>query len=85
MKLTAATAELVREESDGEFRYRITKTNQGFLVTSRARTEMGLLLPCEWLHKTEQAAQACFDAVMGTEALFRVSALGFPTQALMRK
>lgn len=85
MKLTEGEAELIREESDGEFRYRITKTKQGFLVTSRAKSEMGMLLPCEWLHQTEQAAQACLDAVLGTEAFFRASRQGFPTETLMRK
>jgi hypothetical protein len=49
--------EVLREESDTNHRYRITRTDQGFLLSLRQKDQMGLLLgPAEWLYRTYEAA-----------------------------
>lgn len=75
-------AQVIREEADGDNRYRIVRTEKGFLITARTRDQLGVLLPCEWLHRTEEAAQACLDAVMGMNALWVAVSHGYPTKAL---
>jgi hypothetical protein len=46
---------------------------------------MGLLVPCEWLYRTEEAAQSCLDVVMQFEAVWRAMTNGYPMDAAMKK
>jgi len=78
-------ADLVRSEADGDHRYRITRTHQGYLITSRSKNELGLYLACEWLHRTPEAANACLDAIICFNALWRAMTKGYPTEALLQK
>jgi hypothetical protein len=58
-------AELLRSESDTDHRYRIMRTERGFLVSSRQKNESGLLLgPSEWLYRTYEAANKGLDLVI---------------------
>jgi hypothetical protein len=58
-------AEVLRAESDTNHRYRITKTDRGFLVSSRKKDEIGLFLgPAEWLYRTREAAEKGLELVM---------------------
>ncbi len=78
-------AEVIRSEIDGKHRYRITRTDSGFLITARSRDEIGLWLVCEWLHRTPEAANSCLDAVMSFNALWLAVSAGMPTEALFQK
>lgn len=77
--------EVIRSELDGDHTYRVVRTDRGHLVTARTRNELGMLLPCEWLHRTEEAALACLDAVMAFNAYWRAMTMGYPVEALERK
>ena len=77
--------QVIREEADGGHRYRIVSTDKGFLITSRTRDQLGVLLPCEWLHRTEEAAHACLDAVMCVNAIWLAVSHGYPIQAMGEK
>jgi hypothetical protein len=48
--------EIIRTEVDAEHRYRLIRTENGYLVTARQRDNIGLLFAAEWLHRTLEAA-----------------------------
>ncbi|MFI4986515.1 MAG: hypothetical protein ACHQF3_03660 [Alphaproteobacteria bacterium] len=61
------------------------KTDRGFLVTMRSKDRIGLLMPCEWLYRTEEAAQSCLDVVIQFEAVWRAMTNDYPMDAAMKK
>jgi hypothetical protein len=77
--------EIVRTEVDAKHRYRIIRTENGYLVTARQRDHFGLLFAAEWLHRTPEAANACLDVVMAFHATWRAAQAGLPTQGLERR
>ena len=78
-------AEVIRSELDRDHTYRVVRTERGHLVTARTRNELGMLLPNEWLHRTEEAALACLDAAMAFNAYWQAITMGYPVEALERK
>jgi hypothetical protein len=43
-KLESRMAEVLRSEADTDHRYRITRTDRGFLVSMSQKSEMGLMI-----------------------------------------
>jgi hypothetical protein len=77
--------EVLRTDKEGEYRYRITETEKGFLVTMRTSKGAGKWPASEWLHHTPEAADACLDAVKALNAAWQAMAAGLPSEALLRK
>lgn len=72
-------AELVRNESDTDHRYRITSTPRGYLVSCSQKGETGLMLgPSEWLYRTQEAAEKGLDFVMLMNAWWMAMMRGYP-------
>lgn len=65
------SAEVLAEHEEGSQRYRLARTDRGFLVTSRTRGETGMVLAAEWLHRTEEAAWALLEAVIAGDQATR--------------
>lgn len=78
-------AELIHSEMDGDHRYRLARTESGFLVTARSRDAIGATVVAEWLHRTEEAGQACFEAVVAANAAFRAINSGLPAGAALSR
>jgi hypothetical protein len=77
---------VLREESDTDHRYRITRTDRGFLVSSRQKDQMGLLLgPAEWLYRTYEAANKGLDLVMLMNAWWTAITRGYPAGDLPQR
>ena len=83
MKVVVGGAEVILDKVDGDQRYRIARTESGYLIASRSRDAMGAMSVAEWLHKTEEAARACADAVIATSAAFRGIQRGVPVTGLL--
>jgi hypothetical protein len=80
------TVEVIRTESDTDHRYRITRTDRGFLVSSAMKSQMGLLLgPAEWLYQTEAAAQKGLEVVMLMNAWGTAVTRGYPTGDIVER
>src|SRR5438067_1009608 len=45
MKAITGSADIILDHIDGEYRYRITRTSAGFLITARTRDALGLPWP----------------------------------------
>ena len=72
-------AEVIRAESDTDHRYRITRTQRGFLLSSTRKSEFGLLMgPSEWLYKTREAAEAGLDLIVLMNAWWGAINRGYP-------
>ena len=72
-------AEVLRSESDTDHRYRITRTDRGFLLSSSQKSEMGLMIgPAEWLYKTREAAEKGLDLIMLMNAWWITIIRGYP-------
>ena len=54
-----APLEFLLDQVSNGYRYRVIKTPLGYLITARSRDLLGLMIPCEWLHRTNEAAVAC--------------------------
>jgi hypothetical protein len=79
-------AEVLREESDTNRRYRITRTDQGFLLSLRQKDQMGLLLgPAEWLYRTYEAADKGLDLLILMNAWWTAIARGYPVGDLPQR
>lgn len=76
--------EVVRSERDGPYRYRITATDRGFLITMRSLEGAGVWIASEWLHRTREAADACLEAVKAFNIAWRAIQAGLPSEALLR-
>jgi hypothetical protein len=77
--------EIIRTEVEADHRYRIIRTDKGYLVTTRQRDTIGLLFGAEWLHRTPEAANPCLDCIMAFNASWRASRRGVPMQGLERR
>jgi hypothetical protein len=78
--------EVMREESDTNHRYRITRTNGFFLLSLRQRDEMGLLLgPAEWLYRTYEAAEKGLEHLMLMNAWWAAITNGYPIGDLPKR
>jgi hypothetical protein len=79
-------AETIREESDTDHRYRITKTDRGFLLSMRQKNELGLMLgPSEWLYRTPEAADKGLDFVMLMNAWWTAITKNYPVGDLQAR
>jgi hypothetical protein len=79
-------AEVLRQDSDTNHRYRITRTDQGFLLSLRQKDQMGLLLgPAEWLYRTFEAADKGLDLLILMNAWWTAIALGYPVGDLPQR
>lgn len=79
-------AQTMREESDTDHRYRITKTDRGYLLSMRQKGELGLMLgPAEWLYRTREAADKGLDLVMLMNAWWAAITKGYPVGDLQRR
>ncbi|MGC2781867.1 MAG: hypothetical protein WA418_40160 [Bradyrhizobium sp.] len=73
-------AEVVRAESDTDHRYRIMRTDRGFLLSSAQKGQLGLLLgPAEWLYRTQEAAERGLEFIMLMNAWWTTIARGYPS------
>ncbi len=73
-------AELLRSDSDTDYRYRIMRTDSGFLLSCGQKSEIGLMLgPSEWLYKTLEAAEAGLEYVMLMNAWWTCISKGYPS------
>jgi hypothetical protein len=54
--------EVLRDDKEGEYRYRIVETDNGILVTMRTSKWAGGWLTSEWLPRMREAA-ACLQEV----------------------
>ena len=54
-------AGVLRNESDTDHRYRLTRTNRGYLLSCAQKSKVGLVLgPSEWPYRTLEAAEKGF-------------------------
>ena len=82
MENVSGSAEIIAAEVDDDHRYRILKTDRGYLLIARARNEAGVLIPAEWLYRTEEAARAGLAGIMAFHAAWRAALRGWPVDAL---
>jgi hypothetical protein len=75
MEEIAGSAETIAEEVDGDHRYRLSRIAAGYLLSARSRRQLGVLLPVEWLYRTEEAARAGLACIMAFHAAWRTPAL----------
>ena len=76
---------ILRADRDGEYRYRITATDRGYLVSMRTSRGPGVWLASEWLHQNLEPAEACLNAVRAFNAAWRAMQTGLPSDALLRQ
>jgi hypothetical protein len=85
IKALPGGGEIIAERSDGDHRYRITRTPAGYLVTARSRDAIGAMIVAEWLHRSEEASLACMAAVEAGNVAFRAIMQGMPSEGLLRR
>ena len=78
------SADVIAEHVEADQRYRISRTDHGYLVTARSRDLVGAIVVSEWLHRTEIAARACMAAVIAGQAAFRAIGIGSAEDAMRR-
>jgi len=78
-------ADVLRTDRDGDYRYRLTATDRGFLVSLRTLRGPGTWLASEWLHQNREAADACLEAVKAFNAAWRAIEAGLPSGAWLRR
>lgn len=71
-------SEVLRTEIDGDHRYRLSKTERGYLLSSQMRSQTGLLIgPAEWLYQTREAAELGLAFVMTMNAYWLAMTRGY--------
>jgi mRNA interferase MazF len=81
----SGSGQVVRTDADGEYRYRITETPRGFLITQRTLGGAGTWLVAEWLHQKRETAEACLDGVKALNAAWIATQAGEPAGALLQQ
>jgi hypothetical protein len=78
-------ADVLRSERDGYYRYRLTETDRGFLISMRTSREAGTWIASEWLHQNREVAEAGLEAVKAFNAAWCAFEAGLPNDALLRQ
>jgi len=77
-------AEVLRVDHEAGYACRLTRIDEGFLITAH-NPDVRIWILSEWLHRTREAADACFETVKGLHAALRVIKAGLPADALLQK
>jgi hypothetical protein len=72
-------AEVVFDKVIAGERYRVSRTPFGYLVSARRLNVVGTQFNAEWLHQTKEAALACVDAVVATNAVLQAVEADLPS------
>jgi hypothetical protein len=85
MEAVSGSGDVIFEHVDDDQRYRIVKTDRGYLITARGRDLTGLVISAEWLHRTEGAARSGVAVLIAGNVAFRAIQHGLPSNALLKR
>jgi hypothetical protein len=66
---SSENTEIIFYQATAGHRYRVVRTDLGYLITARSRDGIGLALPEQWLHKRRETALACAEAAIAAHTM----------------
>lgn len=79
--ISAPAVDIIWHQVTDSYRYRVARTEAGYLITARSRDVLGLTMNEQWLHKREDVAMACVHAVIAGHTLWKAMNTGLFTGA----